>query len=172
MLLFDSLPLEVIREHIMPCLDWCGRLHLNMVFKPHERIVTQIQPVRLIQMTMQINMTNIKRSILKVEKAEIANQIHYWSRHTVDDRRWAFLEMFETIEQNLTLTQHNKNFRNGVLNKIDEYVIVEPEYLSQMPEPFLIRFYKIVSTLRTTITEKYPFLYHLDSPIEGWSAAC
>jgi hypothetical protein len=170
MLLFDCLPLEVIREHIMPCLDWYGRLHLNMVLKPHERIATQIQPVKLIQMTMQVNLTNIKKTILKVEKTGIISEMNYRSRHTEADRRWALLEMFETLEQNLTLTQHNMNFRNEVLNKIDEFIVEEPVYLSQMPQPFLNRFYKISATLRTTMTEKYPFLYHLYTPIEGWSA--
>jgi hypothetical protein len=152
----------------MPYLDWFGCLHLNMVLD--EKIISQIHPVKLTQMTMLVNLTNIKRAILKVERAGIISEMHYWRGEKETERRWAILEMFEIMEQNLTITQHHKNFRETTFEKIDAVTAEAHKSWANMPEPFLNRCNRIFASLQTTITEKYPFLHYLELPSTDWSA--
>jgi hypothetical protein len=175
--MFDCLPLEVIREHIMPCLASFDRFHLNMLLKPHERIIGQIDAVKLKQVEILINQNKIKTALSNVDKHTMysANHSPAHIREEFETKRiWSILELFETVKQNLTLTQYRLNFREAVLDKIECVLNELPETWSQMPEEFHLRFAKVFPALKNTILEDYPFMYHLELPNRAdagsWSA--
>jgi hypothetical protein len=158
MILIDCLPLEVIREHIMPCLDWFGCLHINMLLKPHERIVRQIQPVKLKQVEILINQNKIKTALNNVNDFDFITV----KREEVETNRiWSILELFETVKQNLAIVQYSAGFRKALLDKIDTVINETPETWSKMPEEFHLRFAQLFPALKNTIIERFPYLYQL-----------
>jgi hypothetical protein len=168
--MFDCLPLEVIREHIMPCLDdWFDRLHLNMLLKSHERIVRQIQPVKLKQVEILINQNKIKSALDKVGAFEF---LTIPREEFQTNRIWSILELFETVKQNLAITQYAVAFRKALLDKIDAAMNETPETWSNMPPSFHVRFAQLFPALKNTIIEGFPYLYQLkfSNKEEDWSA--
>lgn len=171
--MFDCLPLEVIREHIMPCLDWFDRLHLNMLLKTHERIIGQIQPVKLKQVEILINQNKIKVALDKVGTFDCNCRFMTIPREEFQTNRiWAILELFETVKQNLAITQYAVAFRKALLDKIDTAINETPETWSNMPPSFHLRFAQVFPTLKNTILEEFPYLYQLtlSNKEKDWSA--
>ena len=153
--------MDVIRQYICPFLDCHGRINLNCFLKPEERIVNQINKDKIRQLEILINLNKINVAYRKLDNT--------WHSNTVREEN--FCELFETVSQNMRITQHNINLRTTLIGKITAYTDPEcHEYLNRS-ETFKQTLLDLSLNILDKFNTKYPFLYALSVPdTNNWSA--
>jgi hypothetical protein len=108
---FDLLPLEVIREHIFPYLDYDGRNAVNQTLLPKwDYIRTPLIKDQVIVLHMSIISKILKRSLICIEAA--TSKMH---------RQKALLNLIQNIEKYPLILRHSLKFRDVVFDKCSRW---------------------------------------------------
>ena len=160
----DALPLDVIRVHIFPGLDYMSRSSLMKTLEPYERReITEyrIQKDKLIQMEMKMNIMHILKALHEIR----------WIQNT--ERQVKLLNALDVIKKNMKITQHSMTVRKKLEEKLIHLMDTQshsqrltkscPEFIANVIE-------KATDILKYIDT--HPYLYHIDSNTEdmNWSA--
>ena len=160
----DALPLDVIRVHIFPGLDYMSRSSLMKTLEPYERReITEyrIKKVKLIQMEMKMNTTHILKALHEIR----------WIQN--EERQAKLLNALDVIKKNMKITQHSMTVRKKLEEKLIHLMDTQshsqrltksfPEFIANVIE-------KATDVLNCLHT--HPYLYRVDSNTEdmNWSA--
>jgi len=158
----DALPLDVIRVHIFPCLDYMSRSSLMKTLEPYERReITEyrIQKVKLIQMEMKMNIMHILKALHEIR----------WIQNT--ERQVKLLNALDVIKKNMKITQHSMTVRKKLEDQLMNLVNIRSQPGNKTsPECMASLIEKATDVLKCLHT--HPYLYRVDSNTEdmNWSA--
>jgi hypothetical protein len=156
----DALPMDVIRHVLYPYLDYHGRVGINALLQPYERMGTPLTPRAALQVQFALSATAVRRGLTAHDN--LTGQ----ERH-----EHIFTFMSTTVRKNLCMTQHNASYRRTVLAKLAHFGDPSlPDY-SNCTEDFCRRMTAVCLDIIIDIKTKYPYLYDLTLPNirAGWS---
>ena len=115
----DELPLDVIRVHIFPCLDYESRINLNQCLPPWDRL-----PKRMNTEMMKVHDLRVRIKHLESLNGRI-DDLYTWP-YTIEKET----ERFKVLTKYFTLHLKPQYFemikkqmyRNVMLTKIDEFI--------------------------------------------------
>ena len=107
----DELPLDVIRVHIFPCLDYESRINLMMLLKPAERPeISKYYP---------ISSKLIRRIDMKTRASKIIETLCLCQPLDGEKREKAIIKFLDVLEKNLDTCHFFPTFGQEVKKKID-----------------------------------------------------
>jgi hypothetical protein len=109
---FDLLPLEVIRHHIFPYLDYDGRNAVNQTLLPkRDYIRTQLVKDRVILVHIILVVVLIKKCMVTLENAK-----------TIMGRARGLLKLFRTLKKYPIILRYSERLRNTVIHKCKTFM--------------------------------------------------
>lgn len=151
---------DALLHNLFAYLDYTTRINLNSALPQNKRFQKQLNPNIVRQVELLLNVTNLKKGIHNMESLR------------GEPRRDAFLNYFHHIlPKNLMICQHNKNFREAVINKLQIYKDINcPEYVNS-DDSLMDSLIPLCKGLEYKIKSKYPYLYALTLPTNdiNWS---
>lgn len=157
----DALPMDVIRHELYPYLDYYGRVGINALLKPYERIGTPLRPRKARQVQFALGTSEVRVGL----KAH--DNLHGTERH---EHMYKF--MSTVVRKNLFITQHNASYRRTVLDKLAHLGDPSlPDY-SNCTDDLRARMSSVCLDMIIDINTKYPYLYDLTLPniTTGWTS--
>ena len=107
----DELPLDVIRVHIFPCLDYESRINLMMLLKPVERAeISKYYPV---------SSKLLRRIDMKIRASKIVEALLMCQPLDGEKREKAIIKFLDVLEKNLDTCHFFPTFGQEVKKKID-----------------------------------------------------
>lgn len=107
----DELPLDVIRVHIFPCLDYESRINLMMLLKPEERPE--------ISKYYKISSKLLRRIDMKIRASKIIEALLMCQPLDGEKREKAIIKFLDVLEKNLDTCHFFPTFGQEVKKKID-----------------------------------------------------
>ena len=157
----DILPLDVIRVHIFPCLDYNSRVSLMQLLKPEERWEIskyyRISPKNILYMELKFRTIDVFKA-LKACDYRINNS----------PRLENICNLFDTMTKHIVIIQYYMGLRQAFLDKLTECLVTSLRY------PGDNDYYGVLAERATKILElvidRYPFLYQVITVNSGgWS---
>ena len=154
------MPLDVLKYHVFPYLNYCERNVLNDLTITQYRIPTKIPKDKIAQFEMTLASALLRPMLHKVETL------------TGQERHETILTIYKTtLPKCVILCRHNAGFREVMVNKLVNYL--DPNYsdLGTCTEAFKDEFSIVIPALLELVNSKYQFCYHLTSTIinDKWS---
>jgi hypothetical protein len=120
----DELPLDVIRVHIFPCLDYYSRINLNQCLPPWDRIQNKMDPLAIRKHDNYIRRAHINEILLKVTLLAIIHP-HRNTDIAVAKNLAKVLELhFNPMY--FSYIQDSEIYRNGLLIHINQILQGNP----------------------------------------------
>ena len=149
----DILPLDVIRVHIFPCLDYNSRANLMQLLKPEERWEIskyyRISPKNILYMELKFRMIDVFKAL----KACDYNEYHANSSVRLQN----ICNLFDTMKKHIVIIQYYMSLREAFLDKLTDCLDTSRRY------PDDNDYYGVLAERATKILElvidRYPFLY-------------
>jgi hypothetical protein len=157
----DALPMDVIRHVLYPYLDYHGRVGINALLQPYERIGTSLRRQAILQVQFALSAADV-RSGLKTH-----DNLHGTERH---EHMYKF--MSTVVRKNLCMTQHNASYRRTVLAKLAHFGDPTlPDY-THCTMDLCRRMTAVCLDMIIDINTQYPYLYDLTLPNQttGWTS--
>ena len=160
---FDHLPLEIIREHIFPYLDYDGRNAVNQTLLPKwDYIRTPLIKDKIIIVHMSIIAQILKRNMTSIEKSK-----------TLVGHARAILKLLRNLEKYPLILRYSLKFRNVVINKCKTWSVCSTD--TETYQGYSLGFIKNLSRLSNNILKlvntTHTYIKSLSVYIcEDWSA--
>ena len=124
----DLLPVDVLRHHLIPFLDWEDRIHVNMLTPPGDRTPPKkIPKISIAQHQLVMTVPVLKAKMRKVE------DIQYQRGHSKYIEVAAIIDVLETMASghNIIVCQYSNTMRQTAEEKCR--VFVQPAELKKIP---------------------------------------
>ena len=150
--------MDVIRHILHPYLDYYGRVGINVLLQPYERISTPLKKQVLDQIQLGLATADVRVGLKKNDG------LTGYERH---EHILNFMD--KTVRKNIFIAQHNQAYRATVLSKLT-YLSdpLMPDY-SSCSQEFVARMTTLCFDMIVEINTKYPYLYPLTLPNATWS---
>lgn len=149
---FDWLPLDVLKHHIFPHLNYTERNTLNDLTTTHNRIRTKIPRDKIAQFEMTLATITLGPILLKIEILR------------GQERQEAILSLYKnTLPKCLVLCRHNAGFRGVLIEKLVKYLDLDNSDFINCSDAFKSEFNAVNCTLLDLLNTRYEFRYHLGS---------
>ena len=113
----DELPLDVIRVHIFPCLDYYSRINLNQCLPPWDRIQKKMDPMAIRKHDDHVRRTHINSPLRKMILLAMRPM-------TTDSEITIAKNLAKVLELHFnpmyfSLVRDSEIYRNGLLSNMD-----------------------------------------------------
>ena len=155
----DSLPLEVIKHHIFPCLDYEGRINLNKAcLSKDEYICTRLNMEEVFKFHLKIILNKLKYNIGKI-----------FSKLPKDEKHSYHLSLINILMKYTFIVQYFSSLRSSIIRKYTNFADSEYYEYEDLDEK-----YRIINESKELLKriESFPFICNisLDSIDEDdWS---
>ena len=150
----DELPLDVIRVHIFPCLDYESRTNLNQCLPPWDRL-----PKRMNTDMMRVHDLRIRIKHLESMNGRI-DDLYTWP-YTIEKETKRFKVLTEYFTLHLTPPYFEiikkQMYRDVMLIKIDEFIDELITYRGNVCINVRLRMTKVMAKLRKIIQKSGPY---------------
>ena len=156
---FDSLPLEVIKQYIFPCLDYEGRINLNKAcLSKDEYICTRLNMEEVLKFHLKIIINKLKYNIGKV-----------FLDLPKDEKHSYHLTIIDILMKYTFVVQYFSSLRDSIIRKYTNFADSEYYEYEDLDEK-----YRIINESKELLKriESFPFICNisLDSIDEDdWS---
>lgn len=124
----DLLPVDVLRHHLIPFLDWEDRIHVNMLTPPGDRTPpNKIPKISIAEHQLVMTVPVLKAKMRKVQ------DIQYQRGHSKYIEVAAIIDVLETMTSghNMIVCQYSNTMRRTAEEKCR--VFVQPAELKKIP---------------------------------------
>jgi hypothetical protein len=145
----DELPLDVIRVHIFPCLDYYSRINLNQCLPPWDRIQTKMDPLAIRKHDNGVRRAHINEILLKVTLLAIIHP--YRNTDTAVAKNLAKVLELHFNPMYFSYIQDSEIYRNGLLSNMDRILegtpVAAPRSLSITQNDLILTTQRLVKKI-------------------------
>ena len=150
----EEFPLDVIRVHIFPCLDYESRIHFNQCLAPCDRLSKMMNP-----MAIRAHERKVRVNALKDIQYGLLDVQYPFSQEGATKRIKILTNYFRLHSNPLyfTIIKDNENYRNMTLSKIQEFTQELISYNGSVCINHRIRLVKEMTKLKKVIENSMPY---------------
>jgi hypothetical protein len=116
--ILDSLPVDVIKYHIFPLLDYQTRLNMNLCLPPWDRVRTRMPPESVIKHQKDYCVKMLTDALIRLDEIDSEGKLIYTGEKRIK-KMARLLNLFHRDEYFYIYT-HYPRFRTVFMDKIDQ----------------------------------------------------